>query len=73
MPHATAATAAFVLGGYVDRPDVEPGCIVQVHRNPPDREAVLAGDAKNPQARFIRGDIETDEGDGPLVERGDPV
>lgn len=27
-------------------------------------EAVLAGDAKNPQARFIRGVIETDEGDG---------
>ncbi|MEP6997313.1 MAG: tetratricopeptide repeat protein [Betaproteobacteria bacterium] len=27
-------------------------------------DAVLAGDAKNPQARFIRGVIETDEGDG---------
>ena len=26
-------------------------------------DAVLAGDAKNPQARFIRGVIETDEGD----------
>jgi tetratricopeptide (TPR) repeat protein len=27
-------------------------------------DAVLAGDAKNPQARFIRGVIETDEGAG---------
>lgn len=27
-------------------------------------DAVLAGDAKNPQARFIRGVIETDEADG---------
>jgi tetratricopeptide (TPR) repeat protein len=27
-------------------------------------DTVLAGDAKNPQARFIRGVIETDEGDG---------
>ena len=26
-------------------------------------DAVLAGDAKNPQARFIRGVLETDEGD----------
>ncbi|MGH8800462.1 MAG: tetratricopeptide repeat protein, partial [Casimicrobiaceae bacterium] len=26
-------------------------------------DAVLAGDAKNPQARFIRGVIESDEGD----------
>src|SRR6476620_10154348 len=27
-------------------------------------DAVLAGNAKNPQASFIRGVIETDEGDG---------
>src|SRR5258706_15991489 len=42
--HTAADGAALVLGGYMHRPDVEAGLILQVYRNAADGNAVLAGD-----------------------------